>query len=125
MFNSHIFGFIALFGGLYIIPVTLSICGAMFILRNSAAKIKGFEWNVLYAPLLIWFLLTMFAPHWSGKSLSNFIEMLYIGLLVTAITVVRSIFGFWYPEKYHVKWYLRAVFLTPFFVWFAVPGLAE
>jgi len=89
--------------GLYVVPVVVSVGITSLLLRNTPAMFRGFEWSVLIVPLIVWYLVLAFTPHWSGKTMSNLIESLILGLLVAAITLVRGYLGRVRPSINHSR----------------------
>lgn len=120
MFSLLVFLF-----SLYLVPVALALWAATFLLRASPARIAGVERSVFLAPVLVWGLFVGLVPHWSGKSLSNLIEILILGVLVAVITLARGYLGRAFPAWNHARWYVPAILLAPILVWLAVPALAE
>ena len=124
-FGGLLYG-VALLIGPYCVSVGASFALGMRLLRGSGREFEAVEYAVLWAPLVILYVLLLLVPHWSGKSMSNLIvDPLILGLLVYVLTIARAFAGRVRPNKSHFGWYMLSVAVAPLLAWLAVPALGE
>ncbi len=111
-----------LFIPLYLVPL-LIVGGPIWFLGRRRVQWNRWDFALVLLPFAVWDVAMLINE--TGKSLSNLVELLYLGCTASLAPVVRVVVGRHANQKFLAIGLLVAVCLVAIGLWAFVPGLPE
>ena len=107
---------------LYLVPLLL-VAGPVWFFGRKRVRWNRWDFAIVLLPLAVWSVATMVND--TGKSLSNFVEALWLGCVVPLAPIIRVVVGERGNQKLVALGLLVGVCLVAMGLWAFMPGLPE